>query len=214
MARGKPASDKRTERAKSAKSAPQPRKAAAKGVKKDTRILKSSKDGVPSEPDPFKGTPQAHCTSCDQKTSTVDRQSPKTKPKWLHWVQKKNEGKLMLPVGHECYKCYKVRRTLNQHSQKKDRSQEELNESRKACKTLDDKFWQLRADDVGEVHDPELKKEHPDVDAIIESTEHSCSYRKRFVIGMFEHIFEFASDRRLSWETPEELVELIAEKNP
>ena len=64
------------------------------------------------------------------------------------------------------------------------------------------------------MHDPELKKEHPDVDAIIESTEQTRSYRKKLITGTFEPIFEFASDRRLSWETPEELVELIAEKNP
>ena len=84
--------------------------------------------------DKWKHCPKTLCKSCSQNTSTIDKQSPADKPKFLHCVQKKavkpdkkhkapssarRNGKARVgtvikfhPDGDECCPCYVIRRKL------------------------------------------------------------------------------------------------------
>ena len=155
--------------------------------------------------DVWKGTTPIECFSCHQKTRSLDRNAPPSKPKYVYWLQAKWKNGKRQPVGRECYSCYKVRRrnfpTL---------SQEELCEKRKE-KVVDDKFWELRADLVGERN--ELKAEgHVSIQLLILKSKET--FGERFVTGTFVPLGEFAEKRRLKYEDEDTLGKLIAAKYP
>ena len=155
--------------------------------------------------DVWKGTTPIECFSCHQKTRSLDRNAPPSKPKYVYWLQAKWKNGKRQPVGRECYSCYKVRRrnfpTL---------SQEELCEKRKE-KVVDDKFWELRADLVGERN--ELKAEgHVNIQQLILKSKET--FGERFVTGTFVPLGEFAEKRRLKYEDEDTLGKLIAAKYP
>jgi len=129
-----------------------------KPPKASPKLLKKKLDKAIAETDRWKGLPPASCDSCDQKTGTIDRNSPPLKRKFLHWVHwdwaviGKKKKKMKVPTHKECYPCYKLRRKFFPTL-----SQKQLVTKREEVPKVDQQFWIYREDDVGEIYKFKMK---------------------------------------------------------
>ena len=144
------------------------------------------------EIDRFANTPQALCHSCQQKTSTIDRNSPKGRKKFLYWLKtrKVKKFKKNIAAGNECAPC-----NLARLSHFGGMKQDDLVSQRAASTKVDEKFWELREDYVS--GDRKHKGEKVDVVALLESG--NKDFYKRSVGGLFDPIEEFAIDRKIEF---------------
>ena len=82
------------------------------------------------------------CFSCDQCSHSIDRDSPRNLPKFVHWIKTKGAGPKLRLAGRECQSCIHTRK---QHF---DMEMEELKKAREEDKAIEDKFTEIRHDFV------------------------------------------------------------------
>ena len=166
----------------------EPKPRTIKAAKKDGNVTKDKTK--PATKDPLAGTPQQTCATCDQSTSTVDRQSKPGEPVWLQWVQTHYSPKhgMDIPSGHECYPCYFVRRK-HFNNCKQSALLEQMSQSTKAA----DKVAELRADHVGG-YGKFKKTGTVDLKTIIEKTDED--FEERYISGCFEPLHAFCKKKR------------------
>ena len=219
------------------KKTPKAKASAATITKKSGDITKQSHKTplaaeYPGQIDRWEAKRQAKCDSCKQFTSTIDRHSPPSKPKFLHWVQWRlatgpnatvtaaaakacaktlarlaRQKDFKYPSGTECYPCYNVR-----HKFHKGQSQEQLDTARGKDSELDDLCNSQRHDAVGEVGELAgvVKAK-----VAVESTK--PDFDKRLVTGTFTPLWEFAEKRILKVQPEgdtDTMVDLVEAKYP
>ena len=168
----------------------EPKPRTIKAAKKDGNVTKDKTK--PATKDPLAGTPRQTCATCDQSTSTVDRQSKPGEPVWLQWVQTHYSPKhgMDIPNGHECYPCYFVRRK-HFNNCKQSALLEQMSQSAKAA----DKVAELRADHVGG-YGKFKKTGTVDLKTIIEKTDED--FEERYISGCFEPLHAFCKKRGIA----------------
>ena len=181
----------------------------------------------PGKVDRWKDCPPRQCKLCLQTTSTIDVQSPKGRPKYLHWVHKeieeikekaqsKSKKKKQVetitrwvPSGQQCCSCYVTRRKVWPGF-----SATELCRLREAEKDVpggaEEKFWAFRGDLVGDVG--QLKTADSWGAPKRETSKVEQNINRTFKPGTFYPIWEFAEDRRLEAQTLDELVGIVQDR--
>lgn len=219
-------------------------KVASAKAKASSKLLAAVKDK-----DPWKGCPVAHCSSCEQDTSSVDRDSSTSAPKFLRWTAwttikcKSTKKQKRVPAGRECYPCFFIRRKYfrkkaetkkgiqklsckkgGRSKGEKDSSDEndddgckgkgstvamsqiEVSDMRKEKPEVEDKFWELRQDVVGELG--EHKKD--DISHLFVTTEKKDeNYDDEHVTAEFFPLHEFAEKEGIEFESEKELIAKI-----
>ena len=142
---------------------------------------------------PLGGAPMKRCASCQQTSHDVDRDAREgDKEMWVAWAKANwSASGVLTPTGEECYKCMDTRR---HHFQKVPR--EELDEARRKCIQLDNKFCDLRRATVRGEGKYVQKAEVVDYKQFVESIEKV--FDDRYEEGLFTELWAFARNRNLA----------------
>ena len=176
----------------------------------DAATAETAGDSVVENPD------GVACDSCEQRPDIDDWQCDPSRKKNVRWAKvhktiTNNKARKIvksIAYGKECYPCMYVRKKF---WLKPLRSQPELIRLRREDAKEDDKFWAVKQDCVQKTR---AFVTAADVDAVYSTASKETDYRDRFVSGSFQPLFEFADERRLSYEDEDSLIGLVQHKYP